>query len=599
MPPPEEQRAAAHAALEKALASSAFARAPRDQSFLRFVCDEALAGRGGDLKETVIATTLFGRKGGYDPKVDSIVRVVASHVRRRLEQYYQTEGAADALRIVLPRGGYEPTFAPPAEKPVGALRRRRWLIAAVALSALAGVGIGYLLRSPAWRSDRTALVVLPFANLDGSPESDRLADALSEDLTTELARGARLRVVARTSALLFRKQGADAREIGARLAVGSMLEGSVRRSGGVVRITAQLIELRGGYHLWSEAFEGPPARLAEFQDRIAQAVRRRLGDSGPPPRSVPLPSPEAQDAYFQARYLLRRGAEGREKAVPLLEKAVALEPRYPAAWAALATAYSTMAFHMEGPTAELAAKAKAAGSRALELDPESAEAAVAMGGVAYAREHDWAAADAWFRRALAASPNYPRALTANGLFLMTRARAADAVHYLRQARDLDPLSSIASNDFAVVLWCAGRYRESIQAAGRSLAVQPDFAAARIVRGMCYVETGDLAGAGVDLEEALRLVGRLNVVLGALGYRHARAGRRAEAETLAREIQANGGSFHAAVIAAGMGDRTRAIELLNQSLAGGETDAVFFPSHPAFAGLGAEPGYRALLARVGL
>ncbi len=592
------------ATLEKILASPAFAAAPRDQSFLRFVAEETLAGHGAELKETVIASGVFGRKADFDPRLDAIVRVVANHVRKRLAQYYATDGAGDPMIIEIPKGRYEPVFrareAPPAA-PSPAPSGRRWLSVAAGLGVMACGLLGFLLYRGCFRPAPHSLVVLPFANLDGAKESDYLAGAISEDLTTELARSASLRVVARTTALQFQKQGGDVRAIGRKLGVQALVEGGVRRTGGAVKITAQLIDVASGYHLWSASFEGPQTRLLDFQDQIAGSVRQALGASAQPPAARPsgdIPT-EAQEAYWEARYLLRCGSDGRAAAVPFLEQAVKLYPNYAKAYAALATAYSTMAFHAEGPPAELAAKARQAAGRALALDRSSAESYVALAVLAYSRDHDWRLADSLFHEALRASPNYARAHTAYGLALMSRGRSDQAIEHMRTARDLDPLSSLAGNDLAVVLWSAHRWSESLDASRRTLEVQPDFAPAYLVRGACLTAQGDFRGADAAFEQAARRLGRISTLLGLWGYSRARAGDRASALAMLQELGASPEQFPRAVVAAGLGDRALALDYLERAFARQETDIVFLAAHPCLDSLRGEPRFRALLGRLGL
>jgi len=258
-PSPESVRAQ----LDKILASRGFAGAERPGRFLRFIVEQALVGN--QLKETLLGVEVFGRNPAYDPRLDGVVRVEAVKLRSRLKEYYEAEGAADSVRIDLPKGGYLPCFEALPSHPVESIETaappppRAWwtdwrlIVPPLALAVLLA---GYLLvrRShprPA-TPDSSSIAVLPFVNLSSEKENEYFSDGLTDDLINALTKVRGLRVVARGSAFQFKGKNPDIRAVGRQLNVATVLEGSVQRSGDRLRITAQLSTVADGYHVWSE-----------------------------------------------------------------------------------------------------------------------------------------------------------------------------------------------------------------------------------------------------------------------------------------------------------------------------------------------------------
>jgi TolB-like protein len=257
-PSPEAVRAQ----LDKILASRAFAGAERPGRFLRFIVEQALVGN--QLKETLLGVEVFGRNPAYDPRLDGVVRVEAVKLRSRLKEYYETEGAADRVRIDLPKGGYLPCFEALPDQPVELIEtsaappsRRVWWTdwrVIAPLLALVVLMAGYLLarRSPHRPAapDSSSIAVLPFVNLSSDRENEYFSDGLTDDLINALTKVRGLRVVARGSAFQFKGKNPDIRAVGRQLNVATVLEGSVQRSGERLRITAQLSSVADGYHGW-------------------------------------------------------------------------------------------------------------------------------------------------------------------------------------------------------------------------------------------------------------------------------------------------------------------------------------------------------------
>jgi serine/threonine-protein kinase len=594
--------------LDRVVASRSFAVSPRQAAFLRFVVEETLEGRGAQLKETTIAFQVFGRPASFDPRFDSIVRAQATQLRRRLRQYY-SDGVEDEVVIDIPTGSYVPVFHLPAAavaaEPAGP-KPPAWQVPAVLVSLLLLAVLAAWLLLPAWRHGPPSMAVLPFTDLDGVPENAHIADGFVEDLTTDLAEAPGLRVVARTSAFEFRGKNEDVRGIGKRLDVGAVLEGSMRTENGRMRVTAQLIDARTGYHLWSSSYEREMSGLRDVAADIQRAVNRALGvENGAASgvrRASHTPPPDALDEYWRGRYV-KSDWQRFEDSVPHFERALQSDPRFAEAWAALAAVHANMAYQAMGSVDEEVAKAKAAARRALDLDAMNAEAYAALGTLGYAYDYDWAASERSFRRALDLNPNNAGVRRTFATALTSQGRFQEAFAQLKLAQQTDPLSILTSNNRGVTLYCARRYDEAVREARRHLQMDPSFFPAYLIFGTCQAETGKLSQAIESFQKVLEH-GRAVEVLGHLGNAQARAGRLLEARATLAELQEVQRTQGIAAVAlartyAGLGDKAQAIAWLRQAAEAHLTDAAFMAVDPVFDALHRDPDFRALCARRGL
>ena len=590
--------------LDVVLASPNFAGAARAQQFLRFVVEEALAGRSGEIKESVVAVQVFGRAGDFDSRSDSVVRAHATHVRKRLREYYRERGPREGFVIELPPGTYAPVFLPAARSPAARHGGRRWLLPVALAAGLAGAAWG----AYAWWTRDTAvpIAVLPFASLDGAAENGYLNEGIAEDLMTALARAPGLRVAARTSAFQFGGRNANARSIGRELGVRFLLEGSVRGGPDHLKVAAQLVNAWSGFDLWSADWEGPAADAPVFEEQIVREVRRVLGKpagkrEGATVAAARPPAAVAQDAYWHGRILLSKPLEGAAESIPFLDQAVEADPQCAAVHAALATACVMALYHGTiRQRDEALRKARREGARALELDPASSEAHASLAMIAFAFDHDWAAAQRGFEQALELNPSDARAHLQYAMGLVTRGRFSKAIAHADRARALDPLSFAASNYVAIALYCAGRYDESIAAARHTLAADPGYASAHVAIGRGLAVKGDFAHAAAEFDLALRKYGREPWILGRLGYTLARGGQRAQALDIVDEIdRLQGPAVQTAFIYAGLGDRQRALDALDRAFAQANIDLNFMGVDPMLASLRAEPRFLALKRRMGL
>lgn len=592
--------------LAKVLASPRFASSERHRRLLRFIVEESLQGKEAEIKESVLAVEVFGRSPSFDPRTDSVVRSEARNLRARLNEYYLGEGSGDLVIIDLPKGSYVPAFRAAEPGPRHPSHWIRTLAVALALLASASTGAWWMLGSrPAsrWRGRAPTIAVLPFLNLADGPAGDYAADGFVEDLTTGLAKVPALRVASRTSAFQFRHRNLDARDIGRQLGVAAVLEGSVRMQAGRLRVTAQLIDTASGYHLWSDSYEHEAAGTQEVETEIQRHVAAALGVRPAAVDRPHAPTPEAREAYWRGRFLLRdfrRHADSRR----YFEQAVTADPQFAEAFAALAFTRAIMAFHLESPVDETVAQAREAARRALALDQTIPEAYLALATVTYSYDHDWVASERAYRRALELNPSYASARRGFALPLMAQGRFEEAIQQIKLAEELDPVSVLSTNDRATNLYCARRYAEAIWVARGHLQMDPGFFPARLTLGTCEAAQGKLPEAIADLQKAAAQGGRAMMILGPLGNALARAGRLAEARAVLAEIEsiqkAEGTAGVAlALVHTGLGERKQAIECLRQAAAAHVTDTNFIGVDPMLDPLRKEPGFQALCALLAL
>ena len=307
-----------------------------------------------------------------------------------------------------------------------------------------------------------AIAVLPFVNMSADPDNEFFSDGMTEELINALSRVPGLRVVSRTSAFTFKGRQVDVREVGQRLNVGTVLEGSVRRWADRLRVTAQLIDAADGYHLWSDSYERKLADVFVLQEELAQSIVRSLPLA--PSRSTPevlvRPSTSATEAYtlyLRGRFFaLKRTVEGLVTGIGLFEQAIQQDPGYALAHAGLAECWVLRGFEEFGDLAPLEAmpRAKVAAQRALELDPKLAEGYTWSGVLSFLFDWDPVAAESFFRRAIELRPDYSLAHAWYAVFLMARGRHDEAIARSGHAAELDPLAfSHSGVGRAVLLLC--------------------------------------------------------------------------------------------------------------------------------------------------
>ena len=586
-PGPEEIRAQ----LERVLASRLFARSNRLCRFLRFSVEESLAGKAGRLKEQIIGMEVFDRRSDYDPRIDPIVRVEARRLRAKLKAYYTSPGRADSIMIGLPKGAYLPFFKTRASAPQGS---RASLVAA----------------SGSTLAPRKSIAVLPFANMMQGADDDYFSDGLTEELIHLLTRIPSLRVVAWSSTSKLRGREADLAGIRRQLRVGSVLRGSVRRTPERVRVTVQLIDSASGDYLWSETYDRGLENVFEMQGEIARAMVQALHIklTGLPQSDTPRRAANVAcyNLCLQGRFHANnRSMEGLRKSVERFEEAILADESCAEAYAGLADAYSLLADYGLLSPAEAVPKARAAAERALELDPQSAEAIVSLAFVRSSFEWRWEEAEALYRAAIAVNPGYSRARHWYGVdFLGLLGRCQEALSEVRAAYDLDPLSMIIREGLGYMHMICRDYPRSVAVYREITDMDPHFfkGYSSLGRVLSLMGKHDLAIA--SLERARELGGDVPSVLAALGDVMARTGRVEEARAYLQELTEMSRARWVpascfAVLHIGLGDYPSALTFLETATDRREFSVTALKVHPLYDPLRSEPRFQRLLERVGL
>jgi len=319
-----------------------------------------------------------------------------------------------------------------------------------------------------------SIAVLPFVNMSSDVEQEYFSDGLSEELLNLLAKVPELRVAARTSSFSFKGQNLEIPEIAERLQVAHVLEGSVRKSGNQVRITAQLIQADGGYHLWSETYDRKLDDVFVIQDEIAAQVVEQLKVTllGEGPKTVET-DPEAYSLVLQARYLARRSTpESWTQAIDLYQKALAIAPDYAAAWAGLGDAYGSQAFGGVVPFEEGFRRAREAVDRALEIDPNYAPAHAQLGLIAEAVDGDRAAAARHYERALMLAPTDTGILRDAAAQVRRLGRLDESITMLEYVTARDPVDPAARQNLGLAYLWSGRVDDAIASYRTALTLSP-------------------------------------------------------------------------------------------------------------------------------
>ncbi|HLG57167.1 MAG TPA: winged helix-turn-helix domain-containing protein [Vicinamibacterales bacterium] len=457
---------------------------------------------------------------------------------------------------------------------------------------------------------RVRLVVLPFSNLSDDSSQEYFSDGLTEELIAQLGplcRG-QVGVIARWSSMFFKGSLQRAREIGETLNADYLLEGSTRRDGARVRITARLVEASSEAHLWSETYDRTTedwlSVQADVASRVARSLMRELVP--PAPRGVaPHEPPSAYQAYLKGRYhWAKPGDEGLEMALECLGEAVRIAPDFAAAQGALARMRVAAAeYYHQVPRLALVS-AREAATRALELDPTVSEAQAALADVERMLDMDWKAAEAGYSRALVLNPSNEAALRSFGLTLALQDRHVEATSQIDQARELDPLCLATGTQEAWMHYLAGDYEGSIASAARIISIDPEFVYARRVQAAALLQLGRNDEAVAQLEFALTITGSHAVLLTWLAHAKAVTGARTEALALLARACALEGTqyvppFHMALAHTGLGSLDAAFAALDQAWLDRDPSLGSLSAEPRFEPLRKDARYIELISRLNL
>ena len=422
-------------------------------------------------------------------------------------------------------------------------RARRWLVVCgVAILALLVVAY-FTTRSRlrgATRSKIRSLAVLPLKNLSGDPTQEYLADGMTEALIGRLSSIHDLRVISRTSAMQFKNTPLSVPEIAKTLHIDAIVEGSVIRDAGRIRVHAQLIRAATDEHFWSEIYDRELRDVLALQSEVAQSIARKVeitltGEEHAMLTAARSVSPDVYESYLKGRFNKNNTKAELEQSIVYFEGAIKKDPTFAAAYVGLADAYDSLGTVFVGaPPAEARQKQMSAARKALELDPTIAEAHALLADVLQ-RRWQWAEAEAEYRRALDLNPSDSAAHVGFARWLLCQGRADDAVAWARRARDLDPLGSVGTS-IGYILFEARHYDEAIRAMRAVVGVRPEDASAYWYLGFALIANDQPEEAIPVLEKALSVSERSPGVMGVLIRAYAHSGRRSDALRVLEELK---------------------------------------------------------------
>jgi adenylate cyclase len=567
--------------LARMVNSPGFVSSVRLCRFLTHIVNRTIDGDIDSLKEFSIAMEVFDRTSEYDPNIDAIVRVEARRLRAKLKAYYEGQGTVDPVLIGLRPGSYVPVF--------------RWLDAQAAKDR---EEIG-----AAPPPGRICVAVLPFVNMSPEPEQDYFCDGISEEITNSLTRVSGLNVIARTSAFHFKGANIDIREVGQRLGANLVIEGSVRKAGEQLRITAQAIQTESGHHVWSETFRRELPDVFAIQDEIAQSVADLLRLHMPEVQGPVRPSPpglEAYTRYLRARFLIhQQSPETLHAALEQLRRLTETYPDYALAHSGMAVAGGLLAQFGMVSGRDVYPEVKANAERGYALDPESGDTCTVLGALRAWFEHRWDEADRMFDRALKLQPSHAPAHMFRAMALLCQGDINAAESGLRRSTELDPLSASDCARMAYLHYVKGDYSSAAEQLRQSFELDRDYPEARLYEGLLHFQQQRYDAVIQCLSPS-----ESPLDIGLLAAGHARQGSLPRAEECIERLHQLAGRQYVTPLAegfaaVGMGDFGLALQCLDEAINHKTNFVNLLAIEPFFHPLHADRRFAKLLKKLNL
>jgi TolB-like protein len=640
-----EQKALVRKHVEDLIRSRPFSKGRRSQDFLRLIVEHTLAGETDSLSERMIGAEMFDRPVDYDTANDSVVRVKATEVRRKLAQAYTELFQNSQVRIEIPPGTYIPRFIfqllasvrternespfqglapttndqglssvlqthePSVTESISPKRRagnRQIRALATCLCMLGLLGYGgfrFLSRLSSPRTRIRSIAVLPFENLSGDPKQEYLADGMTEGLIADLGPMSELHVISRTSAMSFKGTHRGLPEIARELSVDGVVEGSVLRDGSQTRITVRLIDAKTDRPIWGQNFTRSSIDMFASEAELAQLIAGELSLTVSPQTQTHLAraasvNMEAEDLYLQGMLDFHSG--NCENAMAYFQKAIQADSKFANAYAAAANCYGLLGEGGWMPYAEAFSNEKSNALRAIEFDDSLSEGHAALASALLNADWDLAAAEKQFKQALALNPNSATVHDRYGGYLDLIANRDAAIEEAQIAVKLDPLSGRALSDLAYIYYFSRQYDQALallrMAEAKDSNLHPDIFA----YGDVYAEKGMYQES---INEFLRL-GENPHALGHLGNAYARAGQSAAARKIIAQLQQRIqmdqlGTYEIALVYAGLGQKDEAFTWLQKAFEAHDRGMIFLKVDPPLDPLRSDPRFDQLLRRVGL
>jgi TolB-like protein len=634
--------------LHELTASHAFATSKRSQDFLQLIVEHALEGDVDNLRERMIGAEMFGRPIDYDTGSDSVVRVKATEVRKKLAQYYLERDGSPPVRIELPSGSYVPRFifeplsatTPPhngvvslsAEAHASAPKQSQLSGQRSAnddpslprsdrklhgrTTALAGAALGFVLlgaigyfgfkklhADPRATSGIRSIAILPLNNLSGDPGQEYFADGMTEELINDLGQVSTLRVISLTSAMSYKGTKKKLPDIAHELAVNGVVEGGVLREGNQVRISAQLIDARSDRPIWAHTYVRDLSSNLAWQGEVAQAIADEISINVTPQEQARLArrrpiDPQAQDSYLHG--MLQLDADDCESAIDYFQRALVKNPNYAEAHAALANCYGRLGESGRMAYKEAFSNQKLEAARAIELDDSLPEGHAELANTAMTLDWDWKAAATEFHRALELNSNSAPIHESYAFYLVRTGQLPEALAEVERGVDLDPVSGRSFHYEGFIYYFSHQYDQALSLIRRVRALDitpPDWS---FLLGDVYAEKGMYTESIAEFLKS----GHGPDSLGHLGNAYARAGKvdaaRKTITQLEENVRKDGvGRYEIALVYAGLGKKQDAFKWLEESYRAKDVGLVYLKVDPCLNPLRSDPRFDDLVRRVGL
>ena len=455
-----------------------------------------------------------------------------------------------------------------------------------------------------------SIAVLPFADLSPEKDQDYFCDGMAEEILNSLTKIERLKVASGSSAFQFKGKGHDIHEIGEKLRVQTVLEGSVRKAGSRLRISAQLVNVADGYHIWSEKYDCEMKDIFAIQDEIALTIAdklkvRLLSDEREGLVKRHTENIEAYNLYLKGRYFWsKRTQESFRRAIEFFEQAIAEDPSFGLAYSGLADTYNLFGFYSVLPGKEAFPKAKQAALKALEIDSSIAEAYTSLAFAQLYFDWDWEGAHKNFKRAIEHGPGYATAHHWYAEYLVVVGRMEEAIAEGKQALEFDPFSLVINTLFGWPFHYSGRYDQAIERYQRTLELDPNFMTPRFFLGLTFVEKAMYEEAIAEFNKAKVLFGDSALMDAAIGHAYARWGKTAEVKKILAELEQISKQRHVpfyflAAIYADIGDRDQAFHWLEKCREERDMWLAFLKIDPIWKNLRSDPRFVEILNKMGL
>lgn len=543
---------------------------------LRFIVEQTLKGKADELKEYRLGVEVLGRGEDFDPRIDPIVRLQAAKLRSRLAEYYDNEGRSERLVISIPKGGYSAIFEHLEDQEPART-------------------------TPA--KECRSIAVLPFVNMSADPENEYFSDGLTEELINLLTTIDGLRVVARTSVFCFKNAARDVREIGSKLNVQTVLEGSVRKAGNQLRVTAQLIDVSSGYHLMSRTYPREMTDVFAVQEELANSVVTEVmpeirGERPDLTLRVKTTDLTAYNLYLKGMFTMSKAFHGPREAIDIFEQVLRRDPHYAPASAGIAFANFALSWFGTIAPREGLSRARAAAQDAVRLDKKLGLAHAILGAVHAALDWNWTEAEKSFQYGIAAQPGLALCYHLHATTCLLReGRIREAVREIEDAVSLNPFDPILRAAAVHAYNLAGDYASAQENYDFGVEINPKTFLLHVAMGLAHQVRGQFDKAIAAFQTGCEVSGRAALLVAALGHALAQSGEGEQAKALLPEVLSSAHPLAAAVLYLGLGQKDECLDWLDRAAEARIPYVLLVPVDPRFAQLRGVGRFESLLAKL--